>query len=256
MYTPMPSTRRPRPPSRSRTAQMSGKAQSTTNPNLNFRPPLLQNPSSSTVTSVDRPPSISTTLDRKREDLPRPEEYRVSIKPAEQNATVPDQGSCNGLRKANSHGSAGMNSKRHTLGLGLASPIIPISNTSSMEMAQVEPSPPPPYGTTMPSSSPHSGIQSAPTPLRQDSGTFSQQSSRSSRNPSNHAERSRIRRATDAARAMGLEVDYGTSGSESRGWVTEDAETVSAEAMRIRLVEMKRQLKRRDNGERLFCGFL
>ena len=58
-----------------------------------------------------------------------------------------------------------------------------------------------------------------------------------------------MRRATNAARAMGLEVDFGMSRSSSQERQVEEAEDLSAEVLRHRLLDMKRQLKRRDNGE-------
>lgn len=62
-------------------------------------------------------------------------------------------------------------------------------------------------------------------------------------------ERLRARRATDAAKAMGLEVDFGTSGSEARERTMDSEEDLSENTMRIRLLEMKRQLRRRDTGD-------
>ena len=147
---------------------------------------------------------------------------------------------------------ATMPSKRRPLGLGLPSPLTSHADLSTMDSSNdVEPSPPPPYGPTVPSTSDIGDGQPATTPLRQDSGTKSRQSSMSSRASSADSyrleERRRARRATDAARLMGLEVDFASS-SESRNWSPRSEEDMSEATMRARILEMRRQLKRRDTG--------
>ncbi|KAK4687516.1 hypothetical protein P7C73_g2593, partial [Tremellales sp. Uapishka_1] len=91
-----------------------------------------------------------------------------------------------------------------------------------------QPSPPPPYGQDLPS--PDAVMQQ--TPPRPDSEDSTE-------------DRLRARRATDAARSMGLEVDFGLADDEG---VDAGSEGELGEAeMRMKLREMRRQLKQRDN---------
>lgn len=127
-----------------------------------------------------------------------------------------------------------------------------MSTETRSHNGQAEPSPPPPYG---PSFQTLDAVEEmiAPTPLRQDSGS-SRHSSMSSVAGTERIreERSRIRRATDAARVMGLEVDFGASGSESREWSMGSEDDLSEDTLRAQFMEMKRKLRRRDNGTS-FC---
>jgi hypothetical protein len=249
MYTPTPAARRPRPPSRSRAAQISGKVQSTlTAANLNSHPPLSHFRSSSSITLTG-----STNLDHQdnsHSEINRPELFRLSSSTHQrvEEQEAEEEGSQTESRKVDSHETIPTVSKRRTLGLSLPFPLVSIPSLSSMDIGETEPSPPPPYGPTLPTSSAQGEIHRAPTPLRQDSGSFSHHSGHSSRSSSGQTERSRIKRATNAAKAMGLKVDFGTSGSESQEWTTEGADSASAESLRAQFLELKRQLKRRDSG--------
>jgi hypothetical protein len=61
-------------------------------------------------------------------------------------------------------------------------------------------------------------------------------------------ERLRAKRATDAARAMGLEMDFGAGGA-AEGESTEGSEVeLNAEEVRKKLREVKKRLRQRDNG--------
>jgi hypothetical protein len=61
-------------------------------------------------------------------------------------------------------------------------------------------------------------------------------------------ERLRAKRATDAARAMGLEMDFG-AGAAAEGESTEGSEVeLNAEEVRKKLREVKKRLRQRDNG--------
>jgi len=244
MYTPTPATRRFQPPSRSQPAQISGKAQSTAS-NLNSRPPPSPSLSTSSLSSTVN--TVSQSQERSRGDSDKLELSPISSNIADQEGEE-EKGSQKESRKLDSHGSLPTGLKRRSLGIGLPPPLVSIENSSLVETGGMNPSPPPPYGSTLLSPSTSSEIHQAPTPLRQDSGPFSNQSIHSSGGSSGHAERSRIERATNAARAVGLEVDFGTSGSESQEWITDVAESASTETLRAQFLAMKRQLKRRDSG--------
>lgn len=89
---------------------------------------------------------------------------------------------------------------------------------------QAQPSPPPPYGHTLLETSSVSRSVSSPSPTRE--------------------ERLRLKRAADAARSLGMELSFDSgSGSEE-----EDEDELNEEEMRARYLEMKRQLRRRNDG--------
>jgi hypothetical protein len=221
MYTPSPATRRPRPPgSLSRTREKSSPAAlATTNTNA-------------------ATPEIEQV--RKRQISARSVLARISASPGDiQDVTM----------QLDENDGIGNQPKSRIVRIGLGLPgtlSLPIPRTAR-EVEAPQPSPPPPYGND----SVHPP-QPATTPPGQDSEIPHHSahspgpSVQSTKSTGEVEERLRVRRATDAARAMGLDMDFGSG---------EDAESVGSEgslsdgAVRHRLREVKRQLRRRDNGE-------
>lgn len=258
MYTPTPSARRPRPPSRSRPNVISDPHHSSSNKAPHHKTPFEPSSSVSSL-SIDHiaQPKHGTPLSHAKPLVKRNEEARAERPRINASPVVDTEGISLGLDVSTSTAPTGSSPvsgmpTRRSVGLGLPSPLSSRNNlSSSVDPSEAEPSPPPPYGSKLPSSPAIPDVQVAPTPLRQDSGSSrrSVMSSReSSVDKSRIEERLRARRATDAAKAMGLEVDFGTSGSEAREWEASSEGDVSEHTLRMKLLEMKKQLRRRDTG--------
>ncbi|RXK37562.1 hypothetical protein M231_05187 [Tremella mesenterica] len=226
MYaTPTPATRRPRPPG-SRARRLSNSGRLTTahvhNPDKQpatyspqYEPPTNMStlPSTSSVNSTSETPLAAYV--RARRAHSRSQLARVSASPDLSNASPIHDTRNDSVR-----------SRPSQVGMGLPSSL----RTSLSSDAQ--PSPPPPYGQDLPHDS---------TPRREER----EGRERTQGTPADTMEeRLRMRRATDAAKALGLDMEFGfdtepgTPSSEIG--LTEDE-------IKAKLSEAKRLLKRRDN---------
>lgn len=119
-------------------------------------------------------------------------------------------------------------------------------------------SPPPPYGQDLPS---HSNIRRSANPDRsrdERGGTGTppcQDSARTSNTPSldrdpdeDHSEEAlRLKRATEAAKAMGLDIDFGMSSNASASG--DESDDLPGSEVKRKLRDVKHQLKQRDQGK-------
>ena len=121
------------------------------------------------------------------------------------------------------------------------------SVASLHSLGEVQPSPPPPYGGMAPDSIRSPSIVEAPTPPMQDSGLPSQESSRVQEDMEDVEEDLRAQRASDAARALGLNIDFEDAQLSPKSGNSSDS--MSEGSMRAKMREMKRQMKRREQGE-------
>ena len=211
MYTPTPSARRSRPrPPGSITRPRSIKTSATAGPSL------PHDSSTSILSFLDKPLSAQV---RRRKEVARSELDRVTASPSELGDV--------------------------SLDLDVKVEEAPIQRSvSAKSQSPIEPSPPPPYGQGLSRSTSRDTNLRAPTPLRQDSGTPSCQSTSIDDLPINqsHEEKLRVCRAVDAARELGIEADF------TKDWPVDSENEMSGETMRAKFVELQRQLKWRDNG--------
>jgi hypothetical protein len=254
MYTPTPSHRRPRPrpPSQSRTRPSTVPAKkregtlysNPRSPNLPDRSSSSSNSERSGDGQVDDTPL--TAQMRRRRELARSEASRGSGSPTDvADISIGLEEPLDSMRRSNM---SETQTRKRPASLMIPSPSTSRGKGSPLDPSEAEPSPPPPYGTSLPSSS--SATDSfAPSPLGQEPRRSAHHSPVSSREPSadeyRTEERLRARRAMEAARVMGLDVDFGTSGTESR---LESEEDMSEGTLKAQLLDMKRQLRNREKG--------
>ncbi|KAK8866006.1 hypothetical protein IAR55_001157 [Kwoniella newhampshirensis] len=254
MYTPTPAARRPRPPgsiSRKKRAPLIVPDKQS---HIRPMPSSVSRPYNSYKPRVEETPK-SDACTRQRNEL-----SKISASPADVSFGLDVEGTMTTpLEEDPSLSTSPVKSRGiGPIGLGLPSSLhLPgCSNTDTL--TQAEPSPPPPYGQQlphmdMPTVQPTPVTNPTHTPPRQDSGILSR---RSSASPSEDAadqlqveEHLRARRATDAARAIGLDVDFGL-GQNLKVNVEEEMgseEELDESAVRDRLREVKWLLKRRDS---------
>ena len=125
-----------------------------------------------------------------------------------------------------------------------------ISSHQSLH-GEVEPSPPPPYGLSRQLSASQSSASGAPTPPMQDSTAPSRELSQiplEDSSDSAREEKLRVQRAADAAKALGLNMDFETGSTRSVASSGSEG-SLNQGSMRSKLREMKRQMRRREKGE-------
>lgn len=130
-----------------------------------------------------------------------------------------------------------------------------LSRNTHIPLAQA--SPPPPYGQDLPQASTGTSATTSIDPgPTQRSGTAPHQDSghpsrRTSSTPSiqsvrDHSEEGlRQRRAADAAKAMGLDIDFGSGTASASG---EESEDLTGSEVKRQLKNVRRRLRQRDNG--------
>jgi hypothetical protein len=235
MYTPTPGARRPRPPGSLKNRQSLKKVDAPKRETEAHRgiPELC---ASSSVSPSESP--IATYAQRRNKT--RTTLSRVSASPGEVgdvslglDVDLENEDDAENVEREATLST----SPQPNIGLGLSS-----SLKFPGQKDEAQPSPPPPYGQDLPSNPPIP--RQGYTPPRHGTDTPCRlPSARKTRVRTE--ERLRARRATDAARAIGLNVDFEESDGEQGG----SEGDLSPGEMRAKLKDMKRHLMHRNNGK-------
>lgn len=233
MYSPAATSRRPRPPASLAKARLSS--------SLSGGSRNSERSGNSELVSTESTPSLVSS-----------KEERVALDRSGTSNSLGDIGDVSLVLDdgPESEKRSGSHEPKPTIGLGLPSSLLLSHGLTPSEKAQA--SPPPPYGRdlpdsgTVPSSSTSGESPPRPPPRLPRSGEDVGERAESEEGKADAEERSRIRRAADAARAIGLDLDFGVSnsGGEDDSELEEDEEV-----LRQRLRSVRRRLRQRDKGE-------
>lgn len=243
MYTPSPVARRPRPPGTIIRGKQSLNSKSAETP-TNSLPGMSLSHSLATVLSTAsfHPHPTSSGYAKRRQELSQSELSRISASPSEAGDVsfgldLGDEWEADEVAEAKvdfNH--------------------IPTALSVPTQLEdEAVPSPPPPYGQELPAETSDTGPVVA-TPPRTSIPSRRAATSPMMPSRSKTEERLRDRRAKDAAKSIGLDMDFGegtdleTDRDENASGSGSEMEDLTPKEVRRRLREMRRTIKRRENG--------